>query len=569
MIILGISGGLGHDPAACLVRDGQLIAMAEEERFLRIKHAPDVLPASAVLYCLQEAGISMCDVDAVAIGWDPRIMNPALNGPKLREMFLETLKHLEFHDIDIPIFIPVSHHLAHAAASFYGSGFDDAAIIIVDGTGERVATTLAIGRGQSIEILATFETAQSLGYFYEAITKYIGLGGYDAVGKTMGLAPYGKVIHAFPNIKLTGDGYSMGIKDKKGANDIVTRHRHIMAQWMKYLEIVFGPPNPVFPSFDPRRGLATRTYDLYERQKNIAASAQKAIERVLLHLAELVMRATGSRNLVLGGGVALNCTANGMLRSCGQVDRMYIFPAAHDSGSALGAALEVAAQHGEPRCAPIDHAYWGPSYDERAITEVIRRYGLIATDHADIGATTADLIAQGAIVGWFQGRMEVGPRALGHRSILADPTRAENLDRVNRVKGREYWRPLAPSMLESAASQLLESAHASPFMLQASQVRSEAQSTIPAVTHVDGSTRPQTVVEATSPHYHALLRAMQDRVGVGVVLNTSFNGPAEPIVCTPAHALRTFFSSELDVLVMGQTLVTKPNWTASKGLQLL
>lgn len=554
MIIVGISGALGHDSAACLIRDGTPVAMAEEERFVRIKRASKLPPVRAMLYCLAEAGIDFQEVDLIATAWDPSLDEGT---PLLRDFLKDLKRHEVFRDRKFPPIVHVDHHLAHAAASYYPSGFDNAAILVTDGQGERVATTIAHGKGRTINAIRSYDVSQSIGYFYSAITHYIGLGTANA-GKTMGLAPYGRPEYEFSKIRLTADGYQMDIKRPADLPPGLW-HAEIRSQWLDWLSETFGPRNMLRFGLDPTRGRVTRDYTLEGHFKDMAASAQNTLDRLLSHLAGIVVRQTGSRNLVLGGGVALNCTANGAIRQSGLVDDLYIFPAAHDAGGALGAALTVAAQHGEPPCPPINHAYWGPEFDEATIAAVLKQAELVATEHPDIGDKAAELLCHGATIGWFQGRMEVGPRALGHRSILADPTKLQSLNHVNRnVKGREHWRPLAPSMLDETAQRMLEGYRPSPFMLQAFQVRHEGREHVRAVTHVDGSTRPQTMTSAVSPQYQRLLESMKRYSGIGAVLNTSFNSSDEPIVCTPSDAIRTYFSTGLDALIMGHFLLQKP-----------
>lgn len=552
MVILGISGGLGHDSAACIVRDGTPLVMAEEERFIRIKRSRKTIPISAALYCLQEAGIDIDDVDYVATAWDATLDERT---SYLQEAVSAFKYHQVFRNSKTPPFISIEHHLAHAAASYYSSGFHDAIILIADGQGEKISTTIAYGKGREIKILETFDVSQSLGYFYSSVTHYIGLGSGGA-GKTMGLAPYGRPVYTIPGIQKTTSGYDLGIKPPI---DLPPGdwHNSIRSQWIDRFSNAFGPRNPIKYHLNPARGDVKSIVGFDERMQGIAASAQQTLESLLLHLVDIAVRNTGSRNLVLGGGVALNCTANGVISRSGLIDKLYVFPAAHDGGGALGAALELAVQHGEPLCPHIDHAYWGPQFSEPHIDEVIKRVGLDATYYDNIGDKAADLLCRGAVIGWMQGRMEFGPRALGHRSILADPTNPESLPRVNSIKGREMWRPLAPSLLDEDMTSLVENPAASPFMLRAFQVRQEAHSLIPAVTHVDGSTRPQTLTASTATAYHDLLKSMKQRNGIGAVLNTSFNDANEPIVCTPLDAIRTFYSTGLDALIMGNFLILK------------
>lgn len=556
MIILGISGGIGHDPAACIVINGQIKAMAEEERFTRVKRAPGQMPVFSTLYCLLEAGIDLHDVDAVAIAWDPQL-DPDYFGP--RDVMRTLTEHKAFSGQTFPPIVPIDHHRAHAASSFFPSGLSEATVLVVDGQGERASTTIAHARGREIKVLRSWGIAESMGYFYGAVSSFIGLGA-ESPGKTMGLAPYGQPRYTFPQIRLTDDGYTMGIHAPVNTPSPQWRS-DIYRQWLKIFSDLFGPKASQQLSFDLPRGALKQHVDLDQRLQDIAASAQHSVEQLLLHLTRLGVEATGCRDLVLAGGVALNCTANGMLARSGYIDNLYVVPAAHDAGGALGAALALAAQHHEPLCDRINHAYWGPAFDDRCIAAALQTAGLSATQHDHIGAAAVKLIRQGAILGWFQGRMEVGPRALGHRSILADPTKAEIRNRANDVKNRERWRPFAPSLLLEDAASVLEQPMPSPFMLKAFSVRPEVQPLLEGVTHVDGSTRPQTVTDTSGPEFCDLLHAMREEIGIAAVLNTSFNDNSEPIVCTPYDAIRTFVSTHLDALAIGRFLVVKPPFT--------
>jgi len=555
MIILGISGGIGHDPAACIVIDGQLRAMAEEERFTRVKRAPNQMPIYATLYCLKEAGIELSDIDAIATAWDPTLdpsyfsVNDAMRAFK---------GHKAFHGHTFPPIVSIDHHHAHAASSFFASGFSDAAILVVDGQGERVSITIAHGQNRAIKVVQSFGITQSIGNFYGAISTYIGLGAKNP-GKTMGLAPYGQPQYDFPQIKLASDGYVMNISEPKDT-PYTLWSRDIYLQWLNIFTELFGPKPETRLSFDLSSSTFKTHLNIDQRLKDIASSAQHTLEELMLHLTTIAVKATSSRNLVLAGGVALNCTANGLLQRSGLIDELYIFPAAHDAGGALGAALALATQHQEPMCNVIDHAYWGPAFSDQDIVSSLRIAGLPIIEHDDIGGVVAELIQRGAVVGWFQERMEVGPRALGHRSILASPARVEIRDRVNEVKGREKWRPLAPSMLAGEEKRVLDSLSPSPFMLKAALVYPESRNQLAAVTHVDGSTRPQTVTEASGTAFCRLLSCLKEETGIGAILNTSFNDAHEPIVCTPRDAIKTFVSTSLDALAIGHYLVVKPSF---------
>ena len=552
MIVLGISGGLGHDAAAAVVVDGALEATAEEERFTRVKGAPGLPAVTAAKYCLSAAGIGFEDVDILALAWDPAL-EPA-NG-SLRQRVRAFLRHEYFRDHQPPEVVPVDHHLAHGAASYHLSGFERAAILVVDGTGEVKATTLAEGRGPEIRVLRALDPAESLGFMYSAATRHIGLG-KRGEGKTMGLAPYGKPVYELDGVRLTADGYTLGLRRPDGV-PVGQWWGPVRDQWLTRFAEAMGVRNQISYRWHDDTGRVRRAAELPPPFLDFAASVQSTLERVILHLVELITKETGCRNLVLAGGTALNCTTNGLIRRSGMVDDLYLFPAANDGGTAAGAALHVAAQHGELPVRRLDHADLGPSFSAARLRASLARLGLRFEELDDVGAAIASLLCDGQVVGWFEGRMEIGPRALGHRSILADPTLAGSHARVNAIKGREPWRPLAPSLLWEDAQRLLGLSCPTPFMLEAVEVSDDVAGRIPAVTHVDSSTRPQTVTSGGSDQFVEVLRGMRRNRGLGAVLNTSFNLEQEPIVCSPADAVRTFFASELDALVMVPFLIRK------------
>lgn len=551
MIVLGISGGLGHDAAAGLVIDGEVVACAEEERFVRRKHAYGLAPANAALYCLDHAGVTMADVDCLAVSWDPAHRHP--DWPTT--LHDKLLRHPFFAGGTRPKVEIVGHARAHAAAAFCCSGFTDAAVLTVDGQGDAVSTTLGRGSGTKLTTAASFGIRDSLGFFYLALTNYLGFE-LGEEGKVMGLASYTTPATQPNPFQLTGDGYSSPLDVAAGASDHDT-YRAVVATWKQWFVDQFGPAATPTYRVDPVRGRAAVDLTLAPHHHEAAAVGQAELERVLLHLVELAVAETGVRDLVIGGGVGLNCTANGVIERSGLVDRLYVFPASGDAGTGLGAALAVASDNGERPKAAVETAAFGPEFADTDIAALLRDLDLPFRESTDVAADTAALLARGQVVGWVQGRMEIGPRALGSRSILALPGERRMHTRVNDIKGREQWRPLAPSIRAADGARYVTEAGRAPFMLTACQVTDLAREEAPAVVHVDGSCRPQLVREETNPRYAQLLDAVAATSGTPVVLNTSFNQAGEPLVCGPHDAVRSFYASGLDALVMGTSIVTK------------
>ncbi|HEY8490681.1 MAG TPA: carbamoyltransferase C-terminal domain-containing protein [Dehalococcoidia bacterium] len=571
MDVLGINAAF-HDSSAALLRDGVPVAAAEEERFTRVKHAKRPvpflsyqLPFHTIHYCLREAGIPLRRVDRIAYSfdpsislagrdpaavtlplepsrqprtdglgaWDPLFLAGIVNAPRflvgdaphgLRDM-LEGVAS----PADLPPFEFVEHHLAHAASAYYVSGFQEAAILTLDGRGEQTTTLHAAGRGPAIEKIQEVAFPHSLGLLYEHVTAYLGFLPSSDEYKVMALASSGshRLVPRFRElVELGEDG----------------RYRVTYAD----LEAEFGPARrPGGP--------------LEARHLDVAAGVQRVLEERVLGLARWLHGRTGLPDLCLAGGVALNCVMNARLRDEGPFRRIFVQPAAGDAGTALGAAYVVDAR--ERREAPpftMTHAFLGPAYDEARIRRALEFARLPYRTPEDIAEATAGLLAAGRVVGWFQGRMEFGPRALGARSILASPTDPAMQDRLNAIKGREEFRPVAPAVLEEHAGRYFQPGDPSPFMLFVCRVRPERAAEIPAVRHVDGTARIQTVSRREAPLFHRLIRAFHRRTGVPMVVNTSFNTRGQPIVCTPEDALACFATSPLDALAIGPFLLTKP-----------
>jgi carbamoyltransferase len=431
----------------------------------------------------------------------------------------------------------VDHHLAHALSAYSFSGFNDAAVVVMDGRGAWEATSIWQGRDGRLEHVLTIPFPDSVGYFYSEFTEYLGFQRNSDEWKVMGLAPYGK-----PGVDLRAFIEAEAAPYKVNARKLVANGAAPFAEMVR----LFGPRRVPESEID-------------EWHKDVAYAVQDACEVAMMSVVKMAVEKTKSRNVCLAGGVALNSKANGKIVASGLVDKFFVQPAASDDGVALGAALAPYLDGGGrlPMKA-MRHAYLGPEFDDEAIENALWTYKLKYTRLSDVAAGAAELLSNGKILGWFQGRMEFGPRALGSRSILADPRDPEMNAKVNNaVKFREWWRPFAPSMKKEAAAEYLESASDSPFMILTAQVRAEKRAVIPSVTHVDGSARPQTVEKEINPLYWRLIDEFGKRTGVPVVMNTSFNLRGEAIVHTPTDAIRTFFSSGMDALVIGSFLVEK------------
>jgi carbamoyltransferase len=579
--ILGINAYHG-DVSAVLLRDGELVAAVEEERFRRIKHYAG-FPTEAIRTCLEMAGMAPQDIQHVAVSRNPKanlwrkarfalrhrpggglISDRAANYRRVGAIPETLSETLGLKDGPRPTVHWVEHHPAHLASAFFVSPFDEAAVCAVDGFGDFVSTSWAIGRGSRLDVTHRTHFPHSLGLMYLAITQYLGFQKFGDEFKVMGLAPYGQPDFVGPIRKLVnllpGGKFELNLK----------YFRH----WSEGAGMTWddGEPtlDPVFSrALEEELGSARRADDkVTARHEAIAASLQVVFEEAAFHVLNGLHAATGQSRLCLAGGCAMNSVANGKIRERTSFEEVYIQPAAGDNGTALGAACYVWHQVlGQPRRFVMQHGYWGPSFDDAGIaTALMAREHEIrdggchrATfdDHAELCEWTAEQIARGLVVGWFQGRMEWGARALGNRSILADPRRADMRDIINtKIKFREKFRPFAPSILEESCNDYFVGAVADPFMIQVYPIRADKQIAVPAVTHVDGSGRLQTVSRRSNPLYWELIRAFEQISGVPVLLNTSFN-ENEPIVHRPEEALDCFLRTNMDVLVLGTHVMTK------------
>ncbi len=556
--VLGINFH-AHDSSAALMVDGRVVFAAAEERFTRIKKDKS-FPRLAVQAALDHAGVRFADLEAIAFGWNRPGLGPAhtirqsLLGrlPRSRGWTQAQLYHLaselrhrggvadlvgRFGPVPGDRLAFVDHHDAHAWSAYALSGFDEGLVLVVDGWGAWQSTTMYHARGGSLRRLRAIPYPNSLGVFYESFTDLLGFERNNDEWKVMGLAAYGDPTYDLSEyLRVTDTGYAADGRRLSGRS----------YGDLSYLVQRFGPRR------DPEKHIS-------DDDRNLAASVQLATEEALFALVQEGVRLTGSRNLCLAGGVAMNSKANGKVLASGLIDGIFVQPAATDDGTALGAALAVHRQLGRdvPRYELAD-VYLGPEVTDAQIDQAVAAYKLPAVRVADVAGVTARLLAAGHIVGWFQGRMEFGPRALGSRSILADARDPAMKDRVNEcIKFREGWRPFAPSCLAERAGEYFRPAHPSPFMILTFDVRPDKRAVIPAVTHADNSARVQTVRRDVSPRYWELIAAFDRLTGVPVVMNTSFNLRGEPIVCTPKDAVRTFYSSGMDFLVLGDQVIAK------------
>jgi carbamoyltransferase len=567
MYILGLTT-LG-DSAASLIKDGKLIAAAEEERFSRQKHHSG-FPYNAIQYCLDEAGITLKDVEHVGLYWKPWVLrhkamqalkaafvSPAMfkaradrGVTQVGESYLGMFRHAKrlrenFGESDFK-FHYLEHHQCHAASAFFVSPFESAAILTWDGTGEDTTTLFTRGRGNEIEVLKRIKLPHSLGQFYSAVTNYIGFNMFTGdEWKVMGLAAYGKPKYYdfFREKVLTTDGNG-GFKF-----DIKVLDHHLAKHYQF--------PDAIVKELGPGR---RKGEELTEHHWDIACSAQKVLEDTAIHLVKQIKEMTGEENLCMAGGVAFNSVMNGRIFHETPFDNFYVQPAAGDAGCSLGAALMIWHQKlGNPRGFVMNHAYYGPQFSNEECRKALDGAGLEYETLEDekLLPKVAGMISEGAIVGWFQGRMEWGPRALGGRSFLADPRRKDMREILNdKVKLREWFRPLAPSMLEEYGTEIFGKEHHDPFMITVLEVSEEWREKIPAVVHIDGTGRPQMVNKEVNPRYWNLIEEFRKLTGIPLLLNTSFN-MQEPIVCTPADAINTFKRAKFDALVLENNLVIR------------
>lgn len=557
--VIGINpatAGTGsHDPAAVIFEGGELAFGAEEERFNRRKHSRNTFPEQAIEACLDHCDVELSDIDRVFVSWEPRekakydlrlaldqsgLARKAYNALETGKTYRMALNEIrrKLGDIGSPV-PPVrayNHHRCHAASAFAPSGFEEALVLTVDGRGERDATVVWKATAKSLERLRTYEYPNSLGGFYGSITAYLGYRVNNGEGKIMGLAPYGS--------------FNQSISDKlhtvvqQGVDYDVSELNYHTDESVPKLEQLFDRPKK------------SRGGDFSDWEKDLAHVSQKFLEATVTDIVATYCRREGLSTVCLAGGVALNCKMNKRVMELDSVENLFVQPLATDAGSALGAALVGTETH---TTTPMSTVYFGPEYSSEEIAATLEEYKIEYGRPDALEAEVARRLADGELVGWFQGRLEMGPRALGNRTILADSRSADSRDRINEfVKHREEWRPFAPSMLEEAIDEYLISADCAPYMIKTFDVRPEKRDEIPAVLHAaDDTTRPQTVRKDQNPRYYRLLREFERITEVPVLLNTSFNDNGEPIVNTPTEAIKDFYGMGLDTLVLGDYLIEK------------
>jgi carbamoyltransferase len=574
MYILGINA-YHAGSSACLIRDGELIAAIEEERLSRVKYWAG-FPKSAIKYCLSEAGITAAELDHVGISRNPKAnlmkkilftiaKRPSLN--LIKERLSNTLQvsnpkaslaealglnpdsfKAQFHNIE--------HHRAHMASAFFVSPFPQAAVLSVDGMGDFVSTMWGVGQDNQIKVLGAINFPHSLGFVYTAVSQWLGFPSYGDEGKVMGLAPYGrpKFMDEFRKIvRMQKDGtfeldLDYFLHHAEGASMTFEEGGPVIGTMYspKFVE-VFGPPRK------PRT-------EITRHHEDVAASLQAVLEEAEFGILRHLHQQTGQKALCMAGGVALNSSFNGKVLPHLEFEDIYIQPAASDSGTALGVCYYIYHQVlGQPRKFVMNRAYTGPAFDNDRILTALKSYNLSYEflDEGVLARRAADLVAQGKILGWFQGRMEWGPRALGNRSIIADPRREDMKDILNaRIKHREAFRPFAPSILLETVGEYFDQTYPDPFMIKVYNVLPEKRGIIPAVTHVDGTGRLQTVSKEDNEFYWRLIKEFDNLTGVPVVLNTSFN-ENEPIVCAPEEAIECFLRTKMDALALGNYLTQK------------
>lgn len=576
MIILGLNA-YHADSSAAIFRDGEMIAATEEERFRRVKHWAG-FPSMAVEFCLREAGITLKDVDHIAIGRDPKakfdkkIMFLLKNPGGGWNAVLDRVKNAkkvssleeEFHKIDpsVPLkdikrkIAQVEHHRSHLASAFFASPFEEAALLSIDGSGDFTTTMIGVGRGNKIEVLDSVDFPHSAGIFYTAFTQLLGFPHYGDEYKVMGLAPYGEpryVDKVKEVIDFTEDGlFKLNLKYFRSAKSGIISYGadhmpHVAPLYSEILEEKFGKSRK-------------KDEPLSQYHKDLAASVQRTTELLIFHLLEHLYKKTGLKKVCVAGGVAQNSVANGKITRNTPFAEVYIPSAGHDAGISMGAALYVYNQLlDKPRAKPVWSAYTGSRFSNDEIEEYLKSRNIEYKKYSDedLYERVSERLINAGVVGWFNGRAEFGPRALGARSIIADPRRTDAKDLLNsKIKRRESFRPFAPSILKEYVNEYFEVTDVVPFMEKVFPVKKEKHSQIPAVTHADGTGRLQTVDKLTTPRYYNLIEAFRKKTGVPVLLNTSFN-ENEPIVNSPKDALECFLRTNMDMLVMENIVVER------------
>jgi carbamoyltransferase len=577
MIVLGINHYT--DPAACIIVDGKLIACVEEERFTRLKNSHNMFPGQSIAFCLKKANVSLDKVGGIAVPYNARyypfqfLKKIAIEYFKMKlsgrsnsvdtSSSVSSTLHLAFlhnpkamkksiHEglVKNRIFgrVPkiefVDHHLCHAITAGYFSGFDSAIVLIIDGSGESNCTTLYIYKNGNLSLADKYEIPNSLGWFYAGITEFLGFQPYRNEGKTMGLAPYGKkdddiVEKMMKILNYSRNRYSVSVEYL-----LAGKHSHGLYFSDLMVDLFGVPRQPLEP--------------ITANHKNIAWAAQYLLEECVKNIVNDAIKKYGIRNVCLAGGVAMNCKMNGSILYDTQAEDVFVFPAAGDSGSTVGAACYVSGDIAVNNREKLRHPYFGPSYSNDEILTSLKNLKIPFSKPSSITKEVAGLLEKGKLVAWFQGGMEFGSRALGNRSILANPFIPGIKDNVNNnVKYRENWRPFCPSLLDEDRKEYMHIDKEAPFMIIAHKLKDKYLEGLSSISHVDDSIRPQTVTEEQNPIYYELLREFKQKTGYGILLNTSLNVKGEPIICTPLEAIRCFYGNGLDALALGPYLLVK------------
>ena len=553
--VLGLNMGL-HDSSAALIINGEIVAVGEQERFSRHKRAKNEAPIDAIRFCLEYGKVNLDEIDVIALGSSQKLLD------EWHGLTDEEIKHrVQLDDPNrlfpkqifkyrqLPRMVSIQHHLAHAASAYYLSGFQDSAILVVDNRGERTSTTLFYGVDGEIQFIEEYPVTESIGLYYRTAAQYADLcGEYKNVGKLMGLAPYGKPIEPTPlqvlDDKVTFDQLE-DISYMRGIEIPVKRTEQLLNYYQKNCY-----PYTIGLSAD------VMSYS------NFAASIQKSVEDALIKYCEILKEKTKSNNLSIAGGVGLNCSANGAIARSNIFQNIFIQPVSGDAGVSIGAGLQVWYNEQPKRFfynRKLQHVYYGEEFNNEEIIETVNKYHLHynCLSDVEIAKKTAILLSKYKVVGWFQKRSEMGPRALGARSIIGNPTKRETLVKINRIKEREVWRPLAPSILEEKFFDYFVGPQPSRFMLIATQVHNYRHKEVPAIVHIDGTARPQIVNKETNAIYWNMINEFYSLTGVPLVVNTSFNLADEPIVNTPENAIEDYLKSDLDALVMNNIILIK------------
>lgn len=576
MKILGIFHSYS-DPSAALIVDGKVVAYCEEERLLRNKHAVGWFPSRSIKYVLKEGNLKITDLDYIAQGWDTnkydngtiaahyekinaeypttegdlayqkKLLN-SLSTTSQKNLILQNLRK-HFGDLNFPEIKFVNHHLSHAVTGFFNSGMKESLVLCLDGSGEEITTSWWHGKDNNITLLQEVKIPHSLGWFYSAFTEYFGFEAYDGEYKVMGLAAYGK-----PNKEIKEKLDKVIWYDGNGG---YKSDPMILARGKRSYSYYFPDSLPALMGRMPR----TEAEEIDQWHMDCAYEVQQKLEEIVQEMTKFWVQKTGIKNLCISGGVGLNVKMNGNLFHSRIIDDIFVYPLCSDAGICIGAAMALHHQLKGLQNTRMDTMYLGHSFTDEEIQTVLKGCNIKFKVDANIEKTVASMISKGKVIGWFQGRMEGGPRALGARSILADPRNIESRDKVNLViKYREKWRPFTPSMTEEGAKMYFDHYTHSPFMIMTFRANAKAEKEIPAVVHVDKTARPQILIPGKNPRYSKMIEEFKALTGIPVVMNTSFNVKGEPIVCTPQDAIRTFFATGLDVLAIGNCIVDKENY---------